>query len=122
TSSSPDADVENGAVVRVPMPSEKTTRSTMGPGGGGPLDTTRATALSGATGEPATGSWLITRPASTLVLNAVVTAPAFRPAAVTPGAVSTAPASACVWFVTSGTTIGGGPDDSTRSTGDPASA
>src|SRR6266850_2406941 len=45
---------------------------------GGPDDTTSATAPPGATCVPAIGVWLITDPAGTVVLDAVVTAPTIR--------------------------------------------
>ena len=48
--------------------------------GAGPKDTTRSTALPGATGVPPVGSWLITEPAGTVSLFCVVTAPTTRPA------------------------------------------
>src|SRR6187399_2043647 len=47
---------------------------------GSPVDTTSATALPVVTCVPATGDWLITEPAGTVVLDAVVTAPTVRPA------------------------------------------
>src|SRR6185436_13004269 len=46
----------------------------------GPDDTTRATALPGATSVPAAGFSLMTEPAGTVVLAAVLTVPTVRPA------------------------------------------
>src|SRR5262245_3240727 len=65
---------------------------------GGPLDTTRFTALPDATCVPAAGFWLITDPAGTVVLEAVVIVPAVRFAAA-----SADVAAACVSPTTSGT-------------------
>ncbi len=48
--------------------------------GAGPSETTRSTAVPGATKAPPTGSWLITSPAGTVPLFAVVTVPTVRPA------------------------------------------
>src|SRR5712691_5396888 len=45
---------------------------------GGPVETTSATALPVATCVPATGAWLLTEPAGTVGLDAVVTAPTMR--------------------------------------------
>src|SRR3954454_18134655 len=100
TSSSPAAAVLNAGVVRGPAPSEKTTVSTASGAATAPEDTTSATALPAATCVPATGVWLITRPAATVVLDAVLTAPTASPAAaivvaaavgVSPSTLGTAP-------------------------------
>src|SRR5262245_152115 len=59
---------------------------------GGPLETTRSTALFRATCDPAVGDWLMTRPAATVVLGCVVIVPtvrlAFRMAVLAPLCVS----------------------------------
>src|SRR5437870_10176577 len=68
-----------------------------------PDDTTSATALPFATCTPAIGFWLITDPAGTVVLVAVVTAPTARPAPVI-----AVVAAACVALTTFGTTTVGG--------------
>src|SRR5215210_668931 len=65
---------------------------------GGPEEMTRATALPVTTCVPATGDWLITAPAATVVLDAVVTAPTVRPAPVIADV-----AAACVSPTTLGT-------------------
>src|SRR3954453_367804 len=49
---------------------------------GGPLDTTRSTALPTTTDVPPTGDWLITDPVGTVALEAVVIAPTTSPTAV----------------------------------------
>src|SRR6185503_13965511 len=65
-----------------------------------PLDTTSATAEPLATCVPATGDWLITEPAGTVALDAVVIAPTVRPA---PWIVVVA--AACVRLTTLGTAM-----------------
>jgi hypothetical protein len=62
--------------------------STLGTGtvpgaGAGPVDTTRFTAEPAATPTPATGFWLLTRPAGTVALDCCVTVPTTSPAPVT---------------------------------------
>src|SRR6185436_20368585 len=59
---------------------------------GRPLDTTSDTAVPVATRVPAVGVWLITDPAGTVVLDAVVTVPSVRPAPVIADV-----AAVCVW-------------------------
>src|SRR5262252_7298945 len=76
--------------------------------GGGPEDTTSATALPDATCVPAAGFWLTTEPAGTVVLDAVVIVPTVNPAEVI-----ALEAAACVRFTTFGTETSGGPDDTT---------
>src|SRR3954466_9775442 len=75
TSSSPAAAVLNAGVVRGPAPSEKTRVSTASEPAPAPEDTTSATARPAAGCGPATGVWLIARPAATVLLDAVLTAP-----------------------------------------------
>src|SRR6185436_11908680 len=70
----------------------------------GPDDTTRATALPGATSVPAAGFSLMTEPAGTVVLAALLTVPTVRPAL--PSAVV---AAAWVRFTTFGTATGAPP-------------
>src|SRR5437868_1800059 len=105
--------VLNAGVVRVPVPFEKTFASTVGPLSGAPLETTSATALPVATFAPAAGVWLITWPAGTLALAAVVTAPTERPADVIALC-----AAACVRPTTFGTATvaGAGPSETTIAT------
>ena len=69
---------------------------------GNPDDTTSATALPAAACAPATGVWLITDPAGTVVLDVVVTAPT-----VSPVFVIAVVAAACVRPATFGTVTGG---------------
>src|SRR4051812_26344259 len=76
-----------------------------------PDDTTSATALPVATCVPAIGVWLITEPAGTVVLEAVVTAPTIRFALVI-----AAVAAVCVSPTTAGTATCGRPDDTTSAT------
>ena len=78
---------------------------------GRPDDTTSATALPVATDVPLTGDWLITDPAGTVVLDAVVTAPTTRFAPVI-----AVVAAVCVRPTTFGTVTCGGPDDTTSAT------
>src|SRR6188508_1385651 len=72
---------------------------------GGPDETTSATALPVATCVPPAGVWLITDPAGTVVLDAVVTAPTVKPAFVI-----AVVAAACVKPATFGTVTGGSVD------------
>src|SRR5438874_790763 len=65
---------------------------------GRPEETVNATALLTRTSAPATGDWLITDPAGTVMLDAVVTAPTVRPAVV-----MALEAAACVRLTTFGT-------------------
>src|SRR5438094_636797 len=67
---------------------------------GGPDDTTNATALPGSTGSPAAGLSLMTKPAGTVALDAVVTDPTASPAAT-----MAALAAASVELIMSGTPI-----------------
>src|SRR5262245_27783659 len=76
-----------------------------------PDETRRLTALPGAACAPAAGFWLITEPAGTVALAAVVIVPTTRPALTI-----AVDAAACVSPTTFGTVTGGGPDDTTRST------
>src|SRR5436305_1107837 len=78
---------------------------------GTPDDTTSATALPVATCEPAIGVSLMTEPAATVVLDAVVTAPTIRFAPVMAVA-----AAVCVSPTTDGTATCGTPDDTTSAT------
>src|SRR6476646_5424575 len=71
SSTSPPPAVLNGAVVRGPVPSEKTVLSTTGPPRAAPSETTSATGLLGAALAPDAGFWLITSPAGTVALFAV---------------------------------------------------
>src|SRR5213593_2745651 len=66
----------------------------------GPDDTTNATALPGSTGSPAAGLSLMTKPAGTVALDAVVTDPTASPAAT-----MAALAAASVELIMSGTPI-----------------
>src|SRR6185503_7219318 len=78
---------------------------------GNPVDTTIATALPVTTCVPALGVWLITDPAGTVVLDAVVTAPTVNPAPVI-----AVVAAACVRPTTLGTATCGNPVDTTSAT------
>src|SRR4051794_19316884 len=78
---------------------------------GKPDEMTSATALPVVTCVPAAGDSLITEPAGTVVLDAVVTAPTVR---FTP--VIAVVAAACVWPTTFGTATCGRPDETTRAT------
>src|SRR5215217_5121783 len=78
---------------------------------GTPLDTTSATALPIEVCVPAAGFWLITDPAGTVVLVAVVTVPSVRLAAVIADV-----AAACVWPTTFGVATCGRPVDTTSAT------
>ena len=60
---------------------------------------------------PAAGFWLITDPAGTVVLDAVVTAPSVRPALVI-----AVVAAACVWPTTFGVATCGSPVETTSAT------
>jgi hypothetical protein len=80
----------------------------------GPVDTTKLTADPTFTLVPATGVSLITVPAATVPLEAVVTVPTTNPALV-----SDVPAAACVNPTRFGTTTCAGPVDTTRFTDDP---
>ena len=80
-----------------------------------PSDTTMATALPAGASEPPVGVWLITLPAATVLLAAVVTV------TVKPAPVSDAVAAACVCPTTFGTATAGGPLETTRATDDPTS-
>src|ERR1700683_4178900 len=80
----------------------------------GPLDTTRFTADPVPTDVPATGLSLITLPAATVPLEAVVTVPTTRPAPVI-----AVVAAACVSPTTFGTETCAVPVDTTRFTADP---
>src|SRR5919112_6344726 len=81
---------------------------------GTPDETTSATALLGATSVPAAGVWLITDPAGTVALDAVVTTPTRSPTAL-----SAVAAPASVNPTTAGTVTCGAPDDTTSDTGLP---
>src|SRR6185295_17583717 len=78
---------------------------------GGPDETTSATALPVVTCVPPTGVWLITDPAGTVVLEAVVTVPTVRPAFVI-----AVVAAACVRPTTFGVATCGNPDETTSAT------
>jgi hypothetical protein len=78
---------------------------------------TNETALPTATCVPETGDWLITSPALTVVLVAVVTSPTTRPALVMREV-----ATDCVRPTRLGTATVGGPDDTTRFTALPVAA
>src|SRR6185503_12313460 len=78
---------------------------------GRPEDTTSDTALPTLTCVPLTGDWLMTDPAGTVVLVAVVTVPTTRPAFVI-----AVVAAVCVRPTTLGTATCGGPDETTRDT------
>src|SRR6185503_337525 len=78
---------------------------------GGPDETTSATALPVTTCVPAVGVWLMTEPAGTVELDAVVTAPTVRPAPVI-----ALLAAACVRPTTFGVATCGGPDETTSAT------
>src|SRR5919198_330350 len=78
---------------------------------GGPLETTRLTALPTTTSLPDVGVWLITDPVGTVVLDALVTVPTVRPADVI-----VLVAAACVKLTTFGTATCGGPLETTRLT------
>ena len=76
-----------------------------------PSDTTRFTALPGATCVPADGDWLITWPAGIVLLYCSLTVPTVRPAEVRVDA-----AADCVVPTTFGTVTGCTPSDTTRFT------
>src|SRR4051794_18151865 len=78
---------------------------------GGPDDTTSDTALPTATWVAAEGDWLMTDPAGTVALVAVVTVPRTRPALVI-----AVVAAACARPTTFGTATCGGPDETTSET------
>src|SRR6185503_4739641 len=78
---------------------------------GGPDETTVDTALLTATCVPAAGFWLLTAPAGTVVLDAVVTVPSVRPAPLI-----AAVAAACVWPTTCRDSSRGGTDETTIDT------
>src|SRR3954468_7212194 len=78
---------------------------------GRPDETTRATALPVVTCVPAVGDSLITEPAGTVVLDAVVMTPTVRFTLVI-----AAVAAACVWPTTFGTATCGKPDETTSAT------
>src|SRR5438067_4028180 len=80
-----------------------------------PSETTIATLLPPAASDPPVGVWLMTLPAATVVLAAVVTD------TVKPAPVNDAVAAACVCPTTFGTDTGGGPLDTTRFTAVPTS-
>jgi hypothetical protein len=81
----------------------------------GPVETTRLTALPGATCVPPTGFWLMTDPAGTVELAAVETLPT-----VSPMFVNVVVAAACVAPTTEGTVTIRGPEETTRLTALPA--
>src|SRR5262249_7392322 len=110
TSSSSGPLVLNAGVVTVPRPSTDTVLSTESTAGAefGPVETRIAIALPLATTAPAAGFWLITAPAGTVALEAVVTAPTRSPAPVI-----AVDAALCVRPTTFGTVTGGGPDETT---------
>src|SRR5215217_4242462 len=78
---------------------------------GRPDEITSATALPTTTSAPAAGFWLITEPAGTVMLDAVLIAPTVRPMLV-----SALDAFACGWLVTSGTATCGRPEETTSAT------
>ena len=78
---------------------------------GGPEEATSATALPAVTCVPAAGDWLITEPAGTVVLLAVVTRPTRNPALL-----NAVVAAVCVKPTTDGTVTGGAPDETSRAT------
>src|SRR4029079_3830147 len=78
---------------------------------GRPEETTRETALPTLTWVPLSGDWLITDPAGTVVLVAVVTVPTTRPAFVI-----AVVAAVCVSPTTLGTATCGRPEETTSDT------
>src|SRR4029079_18229686 len=78
---------------------------------GAPEDTTSETALPRLTCAPLSGDWLMTDPAGTVVLVAVVTVPTTRPAFVI-----AVVAAVCVRPTTLGTATCGRPEDTTSDT------
>src|SRR6185436_10177739 len=84
---------------------------TMGAGGIAPLEMTMLTALPTAACVVATGVWLITDPAGTVGLDALLTVPTTRPAFV-----MAVLAADCVRLRTLGTATITGPVDTTKST------
>src|SRR6185437_1172565 len=78
---------------------------------GRPVDTTSATAVLITTSAPAAGVWLITEPAGTVRLVAVVIVPTVNVAPVI-----AVVAAACVEPTTFGTVVCGRPDDTTSAT------
>src|SRR4029079_4365466 len=115
-STSPAA-VVFSATVRAPVPSDDTDPSSVGLAAAeGPSETVSATAVPGATLAPAAGLWLMTDPAGTVALFALVTAPLVRPAAVIADC-----AAAWVRFTTFGTVTvtGAGPSETTSATAVP---
>ena len=106
TSPAPVIDVVAAACVKPTMFGTLT--------GAGPVDTTMFTAEPAATLVPATGLWLITLPAGTVLLDAVVTVPTTKPAPVI-----AVVAAACVSPTTLGTLTVAGPVDTTMFTAEP---
>src|SRR6185436_12773545 len=82
---------------------------------GGPVETTKLTAEPAALCVPAVGLWLMTEPAATVALDAVVIVPTVKPAPVI-----AAVAAACVRFRMLGTATRGGPVETTKATALPA--
>src|SRR3954469_22956626 len=78
---------------------------------GSPVETGNAIALATTTSAPAAGFWLITDPAGTVMLDALLIAPTVRPMLV-----SALEAFACGWLVTSGTATCGRPEEITSAT------
>src|SRR6185503_4982153 len=112
TSSSLAPVVENAGATTDPVPSIDTTASTVNTdGAGAPVEITRATALPLATCVPPAGVCVITNPAATVVLDAVVIAPTLNPAPVI-----AAVAAACVWPTTLGVATSGSPLETTSET------
>jgi hypothetical protein len=86
-------------------------------GAAAPVETTRLTGDPDAALLPAGGFWLMTLPAATVALDAVVTVPTVRPAPV-----SALVAAAWVSPTTLGTVTCAGPVETTRFTADPDAA
>src|SRR4051812_8800739 len=98
---------------RAPVPSAETDVCTVGlpPVAPGPSETTSETAVPGATLAPPAGFWLMTDPATTVALFALVTAPFARPAPVIALC-----AAVRVWLRTFGTVTSAGPSETTSET------
>src|SRR5262249_54818129 len=77
---------------------------------GGPLETTRSTALPVTPCAPPAGDCMLTDPLGTVVLDAIVIVPTIKLALVI-----AVVAAACAWPTTFGTVTCGGPLDTTRS-------
>src|SRR5262249_45297619 len=97
-----------------PLTADVTDATTVGPVPVGPSEMTSATALPGATSAAAAGFWLITLPAGTVALLALVIVPTTRLAFV-----MAVVAAGCVRPTTFGTETFAGPSETRSATGLP---